>query len=313
MSIEVLLSTYNGEKYLGEFLDSLLSQTHDDFKVLVRDDGSSDDTIPIIEHYKEKFAGRMIQVSEPDENVGPSRSFSSLMMASTADYVLFADQDDVWLPNKIQLLYVEMQEQESKHPDAPILVQCDLEVVDEKLNCIAPSFWEFQGLNPTRNRLADIVMQNTVTGCAVMLNRKLVTRVKGVPESAIMHDWWIALVAAAFGYIVSVPVSLIRYRQHGLNSVGAKKYGLLYVLGRFFDMCSRRGVDNVRQSLERVRKQAESFLREYGTSLCSDDRLLLERFIMLPSMTWFGRRYFLLKNGMFKHGLVRNLGLFLSI
>ena len=313
MTIDVLLSTYNGEKYIGELFDSLLAQSCKNFQILVRDDGSSDKTISIIEDYMGKFAGRMRFINLPEENLGPAKSFSALMMASNADYVLFADQDDVWLPSKIQRLYDEMVQQESLHPDAPILVQCDLEVVDENLNLIAPSFWEFQGLNPSRNRLADMVMQNTVTGCAVMLNRRLATLVREVPLAAIMHDWWIALVASAFGYIASVPDSLIRYRQHGLNSVGAEKYGFMYFIARFFEMLSRKGVADVRQSLERVRNQAETFLHKYDALLSPDDKLLLRRFVMLPSMTWFGRRYFLFKNGMFKHGVVRNLGLLLSI
>lgn len=313
MSLEILLSTYNGEKHISEFLESLLTQTYSEFHLLIRDDGSTDNTLSIIEEYKDKFDGRIRIVTVPEENVGPAKSFSALMAESNADYVLFADQDDIWLPNKIQRLYDEMLHAESRYPEMPVLVQCDLEVVDENLNRISPSFWQFQGLDVSRNSLPNLVIQNTITGCAVMINRKLVTQAGDVPDSAIMHDWWVGLVAAAFGRIVSVPEALVRYRQHGLNSVGAKEYGLSYFGERILEMLSNRDFSLTRRSIEDSRKQASAFLDTYRSLLSMEDKDVLEKFVLLPSMSWFRRRYFLLKHGMLKHGLMRNLALFMFV
>jgi len=313
VQISVLLSTYNGASYIREFLDSLLDQTYRNFTVLVRDDGSTDDTLLILKEYKSYFKERMHFLDAVEGNVGPAKSFSALMKASDADYVLFADQDDIWMPNKIQRLYDEMLQQQRLNPGAPVLVQCDLEVVDKNLNRIAPSFWQFQGLDVSRNTLPNLVIQNTITGCAVMINRKLVMQAGKVPDSAIMHDWWVGLVAAAFGRIVSVPETLIRYRQHGSNSVGAKKYGFSYFIERISEMLSSRDLSLTRRSIEDSRLQAIAFLDRYGALLQTEDRIILEKFATLPSMSWLARRYFLFKNGMTKHGVMRNFALFLFV
>lgn len=313
MKIGVLLSTYNGASYIREFLDSLLNQSYKNFTVLVRDDGSTDDTLSILDEYKAYFNERMHVLDAVEGNLGPSQSFRVLLNKIDADYVLFADQDDVWMPNKIQRLYDVLVQQERLYPDAPILVQCDLEVVDERLNTLAKSFWRFQGLDTSRNSLPNLLIQNTITGCAVMINRKLVALSRDVPDLAIMHDWWVGLVAAAFGRIVSVPEALVRYRQHGLNSVGAKKYGFSYFRERAFEMMLKRDFSMTRRSIDDSRTQASAFLDKYSSSLNKKDKVLLQKFIRLNSMSWFGRRYFLFKNGMVKHGLMRNFALFLFV
>ena len=313
MSVEILLSTYNGEKYIRAFLDSLSAQTMLDFSLIVRDDGSTDETLSIIEDYRSEFNKKIRIIGGLTNNLGPARSFGVLLQESTADYILFADQDDVWLPTKIERLHDEILRQELLHPGVPILLQSDLEVVDEVLNSIAPSFWAFQGLNPLRNSLANLLMQNIVTGCAVILNRSLVLRMKKMPDSAIMHDWWAALVAAAFGHVISIPVPLIQYRQHGANSVGAKKYGLAYLFRRAAQVMSNMRLEQFKRSLKFSRLQAQAFLEEYDSSLSQEQKNLLRNYVSLSSRSWFGRRCFLIKNDMLKHGFGRNMGLLLSI
>lgn len=132
--IDILLSAYNGEKYLSEQLDSLFSQSYDDFKIIVRDDGSSDKTKDILIDYKNNFGNKLEIYFE--NNVGPKNSFFDLIKKSSNDYVMFCDQDDVWLDNILEV----MMDTIKQYDDIPTLAYCDLKVVDENLNVICDSF-----------------------------------------------------------------------------------------------------------------------------------------------------------------------------
>ncbi|GAB1232685.1 hypothetical protein UT4_11510 [Ferrigenium sp. UT4] len=161
-------------------------------------------------------------------NKGTIGNFSILMEAALkegADYLFFADQDDVWQANKLTIMLTAMQEMERQAADKPLLVHCDLEVVDEVLQSIAPSFTKFSRLSPTRANLGMLLCQNQVTGCASLINRNLLELACPVPHEVLMHDWWLALLAAASGKIGFVPLPLVRYRQHGRNVLGAVSFG----------------------------------------------------------------------------------------
>src|SRR5690606_7688467 len=139
--IDILMSTYNGARYLAEQIDSILGSSFADFRLMIRDDGSVDDTPALIAEYA-SADGRITVVSDTLGNLGASASFMRLLELSNAPYFMFADQDDVWLPNKVKRSYEKISEHES--PGLPNIVFTDLSVVDEKLKPIADSFWSYQ-------------------------------------------------------------------------------------------------------------------------------------------------------------------------
>lgn len=222
--IQILLATYNGENYIREQLDSLLSQTNMNWLLLIHDDGSTDSTMEIIRGYCNAHPERIFLL-EDDIHFGNSKdNFSHLLTASTAEYVMFCDQDDIWLSDKIEKTFGLMQDLVNDNKELPILVHSDLEVVDVTLTPIAPSMFAYQGLSKSINGLLQILVKNSVTGCTMMINRKAIDVSLPIPSSAIMHDWWIAANVVKYqGVIGFVDKALIKYRQHNSNSVGAKK------------------------------------------------------------------------------------------
>jgi len=231
--IVILLSTYNGGQYLREQLDSLFSQSYRDFILLVRDDGSTDDTVKILSDYVIRYPERMQLVRDQAGNLGASGSFSWLMQYALDKraeleldslYLMFCDQDDTWYEDKIarQVNAMVSSEAELTVP-TPVLVHSDLQVVASDNSPIAESLAAYQGLETERNRFPNMVISNLVTGCTALINEPLARRALPVPAQAIMHDWWLALVASAFGKVVYLDTPLIHYRQHGNNTIGAKE------------------------------------------------------------------------------------------
>lgn len=226
-TVDVLLATYNGAKFLPAQLDSLLAQTHQDFHLLVSDDGSSDDTLEILHRYRSRFAGRMSILTYPGAGAGVIRNFEHLMKASLeraeAGLVAFCDQDDVWLPHKLQVLVTEMHrmQRRSGFLQEPCMVHSDLAVVDDGLATIHPSFASHQRFDPARCSTTTLLSMNQVTGCAMMINRALLELALPLPAAAVMHDWWCALLGSG-GRCFFVDEPLVLYRQHGGNQLGAR-------------------------------------------------------------------------------------------
>lgn len=298
--ISILLSTYNGEKYLKAQLDSLFSQSYKNFKLIARDDGSSDKTLEILKYYD-------IELLPSNENLGVKRSFETLLKYafgnSDAKYFMFCDQDDIWNQDKIELTLQKMYEMEKLYKNTPILVHTDLEIVDENLHTINPSFMKLQNLHEKKNRLNNLLIQNTITGCTVMINKDLAKLCLPMPSNAIVHDWWIGLVASYFGKIGYLPQSTIKYRQHSQNTIGAKGFDISFILKNF----------QKKQTLDKNISQAKDFLQIFNDKLDKDTKFMLEDFVNLTNKSFFQKRNILLKYNLLKHGLIRNIGLFLKI
>ena len=217
--IDILLASYNGEKYIAEQIDSILGQTFQDFRLLIRDDGSTDGTPAIIEDYARRYPGK-IEIVHDDKGGGNfCRNFFELLGHAQADYVMFCDQDDYWLPFKLQIMHASMKETEQENPGKAVMVFSGLEITDEKLN----SLDNFRNLDIRRKRysIKYLLINNCANGCVQMLNRELYTRLGTYSETINFHDWWTSLCAAAVGVIRYVPMALIKYRQHGSNVAGA--------------------------------------------------------------------------------------------
>ena len=281
--IAVLLSTYNGEKFLAEQLDSLLAQSHKNFILVVRDDGSHDRTVSILESYASDHSEKICLLSPGGENRGASGGFAFLVnyvitnkesLGLTSSYMMFCDQDDTWYPQKIEKLLAAMLATEAGNDSAlPILVHSDLEVVSEQNTVIAKSLIHYQGLEIHRNSFPNLIISNLVTGCTALINESLAEKALPIPENAIMHDWWLALVATAFGKLVYLDAPLVHYRQHGNNTIGAKEFTKVSVVS--MSLWRRILARKPNEHLIEVAIQAAEFNRRYGPQLSGRQRLCL--------------------------------------
>ncbi|HJR16888.1 MAG TPA: glycosyltransferase family 2 protein [Gemmatimonadales bacterium] len=264
--VTIVLSSYNGEKFIAEQIASIRQQTHPDWKLLVRDDGSSDHTRDIVQALIE-VDDRIMLLRDHRGNLGPAASFGVLLeyaLNHGAGYVALADQDDVWSPTKIaRELEVMLRQEDRSGESEPILVHTDLTVVREDLRLIHQSFLAYQGLRHLADSpLGTLLIQNFVTGCTTLINRPLLQLAVPLP-SVIMHDWWLALCAAALGEICYLPEATVLYRQHRMNALGSpgQRKALWRSLRKPVDAWLQAGVV-LEQALEQARELTKRVERE---------------------------------------------------
>ena len=215
------MATYNGGEHLREQIDSILAQSDQEWTLYVHDDGSTDDTRHIIQEYDSMYDN--VKLLDYPPTGGACANFLSMLEKVNADYYLFADQDDVWLKDKVKLTREEMHKQETAHPRKPVVIHTDLYVTDERLNIMNDSFMTYAGIHPEMLTTFDECVIPFVTGCTMMFNAEA-RRVTILPtHDAVMHDSWVAWSTMSKGGIVSVlSLPLVLYRQHNTNSVGAR-------------------------------------------------------------------------------------------
>ncbi|SCH20745.1 Chondroitin polymerase [uncultured Clostridium sp.] len=309
MMIDILMATYNGEKYVSEQIESIINQTYSDWKLFIRDDGSKDNTLSVIKEYANKYPEKIVVIEDGKRGLGAKLNFAELMKYSKNDYCMFADQDDFWINEKIQLTFDEMKRLEEKYSkNTPILVHTDLKVVDSNLNILNESFWEYQKLDANKRALNNLLVQNNITGCTMMMNRKLMEMSTNIPQGCIMHDWWIGLVASCFGQIGIVNKQTMLYRQHGGNEVGAHNYkSLKYYTSKLSN------VNKITKSINDTLVQAKSFYDVYKNDLTKEQKNTLIEFYSLKDKGLIGRKASVVKNKFYKNGLARNIGYFIFI
>ena len=309
-SIEIALATYESSPYLADLLDSLFAQSQQDFTLLVRDDGSTDATIAIVEDYAARHPGR-IRIVGRGPRLRPLGNFARLIDQASADYLMLCDHDDVWAPDKIALSLARMKEMESVHGGAtPLLVHGDLKVVDGELREISPSLFHYSGIDPTRNQLRSLLTANVVTGCTLLVNRALYEKARPVAPEAMMHDHWFALVAATDGAISCIREPTILYRQHGANVIGARS-------GRGVSLLQRVGLTLFGRDRQRVMRrysrQAAALLARYGDKMRPEDRQATEVLATIWSIHRWRRFAALRRSGLGMTGFVRNAAFFVVV
>lgn len=303
--VTVLMATYQGKKYLEQQLDSILAQTVP-VRIFVSDDGSDDGTREMLFKYQGWYPEQVFLMHRPvgpeaGRNIPPAACNFFWLLGCAAregrsDYIMLSDQDDVWFNCKVKCMLARMKElEEELGTEHPILLHSDMEVTDERLDQIHPSFFSYQHCDPERASFAEVLVENPVTGGALMMNRALLELVTGMkkgraeaetlekrwqkllPCACYMHDWWIALVASCFGTIDCIQEPLYQYRQHSANTLGAKKTGSLE------DMTERLGRrQQVRENYSRMFQQAVAFGRRYGRYMSPEQKDILRAFLALP-------------------------------
>ncbi|HEM3201416.1 Alpha-L-Rha alpha-1,3-L-rhamnosyltransferase [Streptococcus suis] len=296
MKVNILMSTYNGQQFLAEQIRSIQEQTYTDWTLFIRDDGSSDRTREIIKDFVEQDQRIHFIDVETDENLGVIKSFHRLLKCQKADYYFFSDQDDVWLPDKLE---ASLQESQIYPPDQPLMVYMDLTVVNQDLHVMTESMIRSQS-HHANTLLVEELTENTVTGGVAMINHSLAELWSGT-EDILMHDWYLALLASALGKLVFIDKPGELYRQHADNVLGArtlskrfKKWIRPHILFAVYWDLIKNSQKQARHLLQMPLSQSNRELIEAFVTIM--DKPMLERFRIL-------RKYGLRKNKAF-HTLV---------
>lgn len=214
-NLDILMATYNGEKYIREQIESIQKQTYTDWRLLIRDDGSTDNTLNIISEY-EKNDSRLVVIKDNLGNIGVASNFETLLKLSDSQYIMFSDQDDVWDKDKIETLYRKIKKM-CRY--SPCLVHSDAMIVNEKLDIIKSNFLKNRKFDSGLNRM---ICAGMVQGSSMMFNERLKEIILPFPEKLFMHDYYISLACEKFGKRKFISKSLMLYRQHLNNSIGIR-------------------------------------------------------------------------------------------
>lgn len=270
-TVDILMATYNGERYIAEQIESIQHQTYRNWQLLISDDCSTDQTLDIARRYASQDS-RIHIVSEGVRYGGAKENFFSLIERATSAYAMFCDQDDVWLPNKVsETLNAEIALENGNY-EKPFMTFTDMKIVDRNLRVIAPSFEIDSNIDPYRKSFKQVIAQSIGAGCTMIINRKLLEmmRIPRDHSQIIMHDYWATIIAAAFGGIAFIPEQTSLYRQHSDNTIGADRFSMVE-RARHMDRMQDRYIGNV--------MQASVFLSTYESLLSMKQRSAIELYI----------------------------------
>ena len=296
MKVNILMSTYNGQQFLAEQIRSIQEQSYTDWTLFIRDDGSSDNTKEILKDFEHQDSRIHLIDNDKSDNLGVIKSFHKLVNHDRADYYFFSDQDDVWLPNKLEL---SLKEAQNYLADFPLMVYMDLKVVNQDLEIMTESMVKSQS-HHANTELVQELTENTVTGGVAMINHALAEMWQET-DDILMHDWYLALLASAFGNLVFIDQPGELYRQHSDNVLGArtlskrfKKWIRPHILFAVYWDLIKNSQKQASHLLQMPLSQSNRELIEAFVTIM--DKPMLERFRIL-------RKYGLRKNKAF-HTLV---------
>ncbi|MGA3796604.1 glycosyltransferase family 2 protein [Pseudomonas fluorescens] len=308
-AVTILMSTYNGEDFLAEQLDSILNQSYTNWELLIRDDGSTDNTMSLISVYSQKDT-RIKFIHDCFGNQGSAKSFALLLKHVKNEYFMFSDQDDVWLPEKVAITIQAFTP--SKDPQ---LVFTDLQVVDRNLKVLSNSFMAMSRFDTSVGvTFPKLILQNIVVGCTSAGNKALIDKsglLTCAPNDAlVMHDWWLALTACVFGRLTYVDSQTILYRQHGRNHLGAKRLNLKYYVSL---LLNSKPWLKARDYLDRVTTQASSFYALNESHLSSTQKMQIEMLIEARTKSPFLTLIKCFAHKISMHKFDRNFALLISV
>ena len=308
--ITIIMAVYNGQEYIREQLESLKDQTYTEWRLVIRDDRSSDKTAEIVKKFSDEVEQEVIFKVNEKPSGSAKNNFALLINdAKESDYVMFCDQDDIWKKDKIEITFNKMKQAEERYGrDFPLLVHGDVEGIDENGNINADSMFEMSHINAD-SKLPQILIQNHVTGCTMMCNKKLIAGISEYASSEyiIMHDYLAALYASVFGKIEVIKKPLLSYRQHSGNSVGAKNNNNpVYLLKRLAN-----GRKSYKEAMETSRNQVKFFVEIYREELAAEkyckEYELMSGYASLGSRAKLYRIMFYKKNHIWKNGTIRKI------
>ncbi len=306
------MATYHGESWADVQIATIVAQDYEDWRLLIRDDGSTDRTLNILRRWRDRFPDKIAILDEHNpRNLGITGNFSALMSASSAPYVMFASWDDIWYRDKVSNALKAMRSLEAKYSaNRPSLVHTDLRRVDANLHQVHPSELKHRGCVASRNRtVGRFCLENTVFGCALIVNRSLLELGTPIPSAAQSEDWWLALIAAAFGTIEFLPDVSLDWRRHGANDsdLSTSLIGSLrnLIAG---PVAHRR---TLYRNLAVNQEIVGAFLERFQDRLSESDRATVKAFLSLQHSGFWERRRAILKHRIFYTSWSRTAGLLL--
>lgn len=303
--VAVLMATYNGERYLEEQIDSILNQTYKDIDLYIRDDNSIDNTNDIINKYAMKYSEIITIVNDERIAKGATSNFLFLLEhvynMNKYDIFMFSDQDDVWLEDKVEKTIEAYDKIQNKQQ--PILIHTDLNVVDANLNTIDKSFMKYSNLKYNYNKFNNYLVQNNVTGCTILINKELARLIKYDIKNILMHDWYFALLASAFGQVIFINTPTIKYRQHGNNTVGAKKGN-----NNLKSLLKKLKNNKIKSGQIKLLAQAKEFEKTYNEKLNSKNQRILKEFIDIPNMNRINKIRVIIRNKLYRQTFFQIIG-----
>lgn len=313
--VAILMATYNGEKYLEEQIESIIDQTYKNWILYIRDDNSQDDTQKIIDKYVKRYPRKIVQIKDDIIANGACKNFMCLLenvhKNKKHKMYLFCDQDDYWLKDKIEKTVNEYFK--IINNEKPILIHTDLYVVDSKLNLISNSFIKYSGLNGKCKKFNNYLIENNATGCTMLINDRLADLVKYNIKNIMMHDWYFALIASAFGEVVFLNKATIKYRQHSNNTLGAKTNRGFKNLYKIIKKAIKnnsiiKGIKGEKRYSDTLFKQAESFRKCYYNMLDDNKKTIIDEFCLINKSNKMTRIYRIIRYGFYKQGLIKLIG-----
>ena len=306
--IDIVMATFNGSAYLEEQISSVRLNTgyHELVnRFIIVDDGSADQTLKVLAKFA--AADRKIEIiSNKGGARGTMENFAHGIAHSSAEYVILADQDDYWIEHKLIKLYHAIMLQTQNYGSlVPLMTFSDMRVVDAELGMVASSYWHMQHINPEWcHSLKKLLVQNIVPGCAMIFNRALVQKAIPLPPGAIMHDWWLTLMACIYGHINFISEPLLLYRQHQGNQIGIQ--GLRRWLSNGISSALLSG----RLRVYALSGQARAIATlDMGKGLRSEDQMVLTALVSLPELSVWRRIWMVLNGTVRKNTLIRNLAM----
>lgn len=310
--VGVLLATYNGEKFIGQQIESILAQTYADFKLIIADDCSTDNTYMVADSYRVRFPQKIVLYKNKFPTGSAKGNFFCMFekYSKEFDYIIFADQDDVWLLQKLEKMMFRMKQLEKKYTkDIPILVHSNLSVTDENLNIIYNDMEKLT--SASSHSLNRLLVENSITGNSMLINKKLIEIYKE-PKDCIMHDWWFALIASSLGKISFIKEPLTLYRQHEKNSLGVAKINI-------FNEVKKR-IKNYKKEKKRVRenynlmfKQAQSLYNYYNKDMRKDKKRTVQEFLKLKEKKRIEKIISIIRNRFYKSTFPMTIGQMFNI
>lgn len=290
LEVAILMSTYNGDQYVSEQIESILKQSYTNWDLYIRDDNSNDNTVNVIKKFVKNDPRVHFFEAESKTNIGVTRSFFRLLSLTQADVYMFSDQDDVWMKDKVQITTARLK----KYMDTPALVHSNLRIVDSELKPISYSMKERIN-NLYCNDKIHLLCENVVTGCTVGINKALKEKLlidNLCFNNVKMHDWWIAIFAAFFGKVDYIKEPTILYRQHKGNVVGSNK---------------KIKINQLSRSVKNVFEQAFEFSLHYQKEILDEGlNNELQDFVTLPEQSLMNKMNYFHEHSELKQNKFKN-------
>lgn len=280
--ISVALAVYNGERFLEQQLISILNQELLPFEIVIVDDGSNDKSQKIVESFN--YCSVKLRYYKNEQNLGPVGNFKKAIGLCTGDFIALCDQDDIWLPVKLNRLYEAVV---TKNQDKPAVAFSDVTLIDSTGNIISTNlFKDIWKIKPPNYTFKLLLIDNVLIGCSCMFNKQMQVQITKMPVNGIlMHDHWIALIGYSFGQYTYIADPLLLYRSH--NESVTEKTPVSGIQNKIKAELQAR-----RKYMQQNHQQAKHFKDAYLNQLSNAHRGDLDNFLTLAQGPFFIKRFY---------------------